>query len=243
MYQARRMMYMEKQIKTKESVLFYVKLPENGKTKTRLAKDIGDEHAVELYKCFILDMIETLSEIPPTVAVCYTPNHAGSYFREWLGEEYVYFPQQGRDLGERMRDSFQQAFRQGFEKAVVIGSDLPDLPAHILMKAFEDLDSFDTVIGPAVDGGYYLLGFRHDTFSPGVFEDINWSTTSVFDQTLKKIQQAELTFSILPEWHDIDNLSELRQLYNQHQQTERKLTNTMSYLHKMKEVMSRKRFV
>jgi rSAM/selenodomain-associated transferase 1 len=182
-------------------------------------------------------MIETLSEIPQTVSVCYSPDYAGPHFRKWLGDKYLYFSQQGDNLGERMKHSFQQAFRHGFEKVVIIGSDSPDLPAHIIIKAFENLDAFDTVIGPAVDGGYYLLGIRHDTFCPEIFEDIPWSTDIVFDQTLKKIEQAALTFSILPEWYDVDNLSELQQLYNRYQHTSqnkrRKLTNTISYLHTM----------
>ncbi len=220
----------------KECILFYVKFPENGKTKTRLAKGLGDGHAVGLYRCFILDMLNMLATIPQQVCVGYFPEHAGSYFKEWLGKAYLYFPQKGTDLGERMKHSFQQAFQQGFEKVVIIGSDLPDLPSDIIAKAFEELRSFDTVIGPAVDGGYYLLGFHHDTFFPEVFEDITWSTSAVFDQTLKKFEQFGLTFSILSEWHDIDTFFELQQLYNKHRHTNRKTTKTISYLDKMKGV-------
>jgi len=226
----------EYEMNAKECVLFYVKYPENGQTKTRLAEDIGDDHALELYRCFILDMLNMFAKVPQQVCVCYSPEDAEQSFKAWLGESYLYFPQQGGDLGERMKNSFQQAFQYGIEKAAVIGGDLPDLPDHIVVKAFKELHSFDAVIGPVVDGGYYLLGFCHDTFIPEVFEDITWSTASVFNQTLKKIQQAGLTFSILPEWRDIDNLSGLQQLYNQHQHTNRKLTNTVSYLHKLEGV-------
>lgn len=216
-------------MQTKECLLFYVKSPENGKVKTRLARDIGDEHATELYKCFILDILATLATLPQRVCLCYTPEDAEFDLKKWLAEAYLYMRQQGSDLGERMCHSFYEAFQRGFERVVLIGSDLPDIPAQYIGRAFENLRTSDVVIGPAVDGGYYLLGFRQEAFLPGVFKDISWSTNIVFDQTLKTIRQAALNYSILPEWYDVDNLAELEQLYARNQQTPQRAQHTIAY--------------
>ncbi|MBD3308960.1 DUF2064 domain-containing protein [candidate division KSB3 bacterium] len=198
-------------------LLFYLKFPERGKVKTRLARDIGDEHAVELYCCFIRDMLETLAQIPQQICLCYAPQTAEPRFRRWLEGDFVYLPQHGNNLGERMGNSFQGAFRLGFERVVLIGSDLPDLPAQYVEMAFERLESYKSVIGPSGDGGYYLLGFRRETFVPEVFQDIGWSQSSVYEETLTKLTRHGTDFLALPVWHDIDNLSELHQWYSRQQ--------------------------
>jgi len=219
----------------KACLLFFVKYPEPGAVKTRLAKMIGYGYAVEFYKRFILDSVETLSTLPQQVNVCYAPGYSGSYFRNWLGERFLYTPQQGKDLGERMDHSFQQAFQQGFGKVAIIGSDLPDLPSQIVTQAFKELDTHDAVIGPAVDGGYYLLGFRQTSFFPSVFEDIAWSRETVFEQTSQKIEQAGLHRATLPIWQDVDSFSELRQLCTQSdRQRKQRARHTVRYWHEVK---------
>lgn len=220
-------------MKSATCILFYAKFPERGRVKTRLAKHIGDKHALELYKCFILDMLETFDSIAlrggdTHICICYAPESAEQAFREWLGTDYVYWPQQGNDLGERMSQSFRQAFQMGYEQAVIIGSDLPDVSGATIVSAFEELRSRDTVIGPTDDGGYYLLGFRHDTFAPEVFENIAWSTSSVYPETLTKIDRAGLTVSMLPKWSDVDNYEDLQKFYKRNRQ--RQVTKTIAYV-------------
>ncbi len=198
-----------------DCILFYAKYPEPGRVKTRLARTIGHEHAVALYRCFIADTLSMLRVAVTDeykVCVCYAPQSAKSVFRSWLGDEYDYWPQCGSDLGERMSDSFRQAFQSGCAKAILIGSDLPDLPAEHVTTAFAQLDANDVVIGPTDDGGYYLIGFRQDSYSPEIFHDIAWRTATVYAQTVKKIQDAGRTYARLPEWWDVDVEADLRQL-------------------------------
>ncbi len=216
-------------MKNTECILFYVKYPEPGKVKTRLAKGLGDERAVELYKRFIQDLNEMLSDIPQQVCVCYAPDKAEPYFRERLGNDFLYAPQQGIDLGERMKHSFQQAFQEGFERVAIVGSDSPDLSAQIVSQAFDELGRSDAVIGPALDGGYYLLGFRKERFFPDVFDDMSWSTSIVFDQTRKKLDEALLRYSVLAEWNDIDTLLELERFIHRCQQNGSGARHTQAY--------------
>lgn len=218
----------------KECILVYVKFPEKGKVKTRLARDIGNEQAIELYKCFILDIVETLSTLPQRACICYAPEESGRVFRDWLGDNFLYAPQQGENLGARMTHSFQQIFQQGFKKALLIGSDSPDLPEDIFIRAFKELETYDMVIGPASDGGYYISGFRENSFSPQVLEGISWSTEVVFDQTCKNIEEEGLIYSKLPVWHDIDTLPGLQAFYERNSDNPQRAKRTMAYWRKMK---------
>jgi glycosyltransferase A (GT-A) superfamily protein (DUF2064 family) len=132
-----------------------------------------------------------------------------------------------------MRQSFEQAFHSGFDRAVILGSDLPDLPARIVTTAFERLNRSDTVIGPSGDGGYYLFGCRHETFSPKIFQGITWSTATVCAETLKKIEQAGYSVSLLPEWKDIDHYTDLQRFYARNHQQPEQAAHTMAYLRQM----------
>jgi rSAM/selenodomain-associated transferase 1 len=228
---------MKSAMNTTECIVFLVRYPEKGSVKTRLATTLGDEHAVGLYTCFILDMLATLETTSATICLCYTPDHAEGHFRTWLGNHHLYMAQQGHDLGERMRHAFQDAFQKGFERVLILGSDLPDLPSYCIIRAFDQLQTFDSVIGPSGDGGYYALGFQRATFCPEVFQDILWSHSSVCAETLKKLEQKNVTFFVLPSWNDIDNLDELQQWYtrNRSAQTTR-AKHTMHYI-QAKEVL------
>ena len=118
-------------------------------------------------------------------------------------------PQRGRDLGERLRNGFADAFSKGFRGAMAIGSDSPDLPEGIVIEAREALEVHDVVIGPSIDGGYYLIGFKPDTFLPKAFDGIAWSTDAVFRETVDRLKEAALDVLILPPWSDVDTLDDL----------------------------------
>jgi len=212
-----------------DCVLLYLKFPEQGNVKTRLANTLGHEHAVALYRCFIADILDILRHVAQGVCICYAPESAEQAFRDWLGADYAYFPQHGRDLGERMGDSFRQVFDAGYAKAILIGSDLPDLPAEHIATAFAQLDAYDIVIGPTDDGGYYLIGFRQDSFTPEIFQNMMWSTADVYAETMKKIHIAGRTHARLPEWSDVDVEDDLRQLIVRNYQSTRAL-HTLTYL-------------
>jgi rSAM/selenodomain-associated transferase 1 len=191
-------------------LLFFIKNPEKGKVKTRLASAIGDMMAVKLYKRFLLEMLFTLNGGTFLFYLCYSPESPLSDLKDWLGDHYLYMPQTGENLGERMKNGFVEAISMSFKRVVLIGSDIPDLPLEFIEEAFVSLREKDAVIGPAFDGGYYLIGFKKETFSPRVFEGIHWSTASVFEKTLKILEQEGLTVHTLQPLRDIDTVEDLR---------------------------------
>ena len=191
-------------------LLFFIKNPEKGRVKTRLASAIGDEMAVRLYKRFLLEMLSTLNKGTFLFYLCVYPVDALEGLRTWLGEDYLYMPQQGENLGERMKNAFMEALAMNFKRVVLIGSDIPSLPLEFIEEAFISLEKKDVVIGPSVDGGYYLIGFQDKKFSPRAFKGILWSTERVFEETMKVLEHENLTVHTLKTLRDIDTIQDLR---------------------------------
>ena len=190
-------------------VLFFVKNPEKTRVKTRLASAIGDQMAVKLYKRFLLEMLSTLNRGTFLFYICFHPEDSLKDLKNWLGEDYLYIPQIGENLGEKMKNAFIEAFSMKFKRVLLIGSDIPDLPLEFIDEAFKSLDEKDVVIGPSVDGGYYLIGFKDETFLPRAFEKIPWSTERVFDETMKVLENQKLTVHTLQPLRDIDTAKDL----------------------------------
>lgn len=211
-------------------LLFFVKFPEKGKVKLRLSKDLNEEIVQELYQCFILDTLIMIEKMGIPFFICCSPPNKKNEFQSWLGSTHQYLTQKGKDLGERMKNSFKEVFPKGFQKAVLIGSDSPDLPEEYIKQAFTTLETRDVVLGPTFDGGYYLIGFKATTFTPKVFEDISWSSPLVFQQTVTKIQHAKRSLGLLPTWSDVDTISDLRILADRSTDTSFKSSKTMTYL-------------
>ena len=191
-------------------LLFFIKNPEKGKVKTRLASTMGNETAVKLYRRFLLEMLSMLNRGTFLFYLCFHPENSLSDLKNWLGHHYLYMPQQGENLGERMKNGFVEAFSMDFKRVVLIGSDIPDLPLESIEEAFISLREKDGVIGPSLDGGYYLIGFKDKTFSPRVFEGISWSKENVFEKTMKAFKEEGLTIHTLPFLRDIDTIEDLR---------------------------------
>jgi len=165
-----------------------------------------------------MDHLTTLDSLSCDTIVCFTPADAETDFKEWLGPERTYFPQEGGDLGERMSNAFRQAFCRGYQRVILIGSDSPDLSAAILDEALDSLDDNDAVIGPSRDGGYYLIGFRDDSFKPEVFEGIEWSMETVLETTLRNLENNWDQVHMLQEWNDIDTMEDVMGLYQRSKQ-------------------------
>ncbi|MBF0379059.1 MAG: TIGR04282 family arsenosugar biosynthesis glycosyltransferase [Desulfamplus sp.] len=199
----------------KECIIFYVKVPKEGLVKTRLANDIGSFHALNLYRCFILDLIQTLKKLSQDIIISYSPNNQDTelFFRNWLGDKFYYKAQSDGDLGVRMRQSFEEVFKVGYEKALLIGSDSPDLPKEIFEQAFLKLKTSDAVIGTANDGGYWLIGFSSAGFCHQAFEGVLWSSESVFEDTMEKLRLNNRHVELMPEWIDIDTSADLLQWF------------------------------
>lgn len=190
-------------------LLFFIKNPERGKVKTRLASVVGGEMAVRLYKRFLLEMLSTLNKGTFVFYLCFYPADALEGLRNWLGEDYLYIPQQGEDLGERMKNGFIEAFAMNFRRVVLIGSDIPGLPLEFIEEAFTSLQEKDVAIGPSLDGGYYLIGFKDKKFFPQAFKGIPWGTERVFEETMKILKQQGLTVHTLQPRRDIDTIEDL----------------------------------
>ena len=182
-----------------QALLIFTRNPEFGKCKTRLAARIGDQRALDIYR-FLLRH---------TASVAAPLSHCDKlvFFSERPGDGSVWDPavfgfqvQHGEDLGARMQNAFSSAFQAGYSRVVLIGSDLYDLETPDLEGAFDRLKSCDAVIGPATDGGYYLLGLTR--LLPEVFQDKAWGTASVFEATLKDL--AGIPTCFLPPRNDVD---------------------------------------
>jgi len=185
--------------------MIFIKNPEKGKVKTRLAKDVGDEKALKIYRQ-LLDLTRRATEKFEAEKWLWY-----SWYIEkndnWDGDSYHKKNQAEGNLGEKMKFAFEQAFQQGFKKVVIIGSDCPEIEASLINQAYQALDQQDVVLGPANDGGYYLMGMRSYY---NFFEGINWSTEAVLDQTIEKIRQKNLSFALLKELTDLDNIQDLK---------------------------------
>jgi rSAM/selenodomain-associated transferase 1 len=192
------------------AVLVFVRAPEPGRVKTRLASTIGAEAALRVYRRLAehtLRVAGALAAEGVRVRVHYTPADAGDAVRAWLGADAAYLPQSEGDLGTRMEDAFARAFVEGAEQVVIVGSDLPALSAPLLRRAFQALDAHPAVIGPARDGGYYLLGLRR--MVGGIFDGIAWSTPTVLAETLDRFRAAGIHPPLLEELADVDEAEDL----------------------------------
>jgi uncharacterized protein len=187
-----------------DCLIIFMKWPEKGKVKSRLAAGLDENVVLDLYKCFVEDLLQTLKRAGFRPIIAFYPSEAGDKITEWLGVEYIYMPQTGPDLGTRMKNAFTRAFAQGCSRVVLIGSDVPDLPVEIIKDAFTSLKDYDAAIGPARDGGYYLIGFSNDGFLPRIFDDIPWSTAVVFTRTIEILREEGCEVRQLPFWRDID---------------------------------------
>ncbi len=187
--------------------LVFVRAPEAGRVKTRLAASLGAEGALRVYRRLAEHTVREARALGGEVRVHFTPAHAGDEVRAWLGDGPRYLPQSAGDMGARMEAAFRAAFQDGADRVVIIGSDLPELSASLLRRAFDALESHRAVIGPARDGGYYLLGMR--TTIEGLFDGIPWSTDEVLAQTLDRLGAAGIEPALLDTLSDVDELEDL----------------------------------
>jgi hypothetical protein len=215
-----------------------IKSPDQGQVKSRLAASLPDGLVVHLYKSFVRDLISTLERGDHEFTICFYPPDAATSILEWLGTKRNYIAQRGHDLGARMANAFKDLFGKGFRNVIVIGSDSPDLPGHVFAEAFDYLKSCDAVIGPSMDGGYYLLGFKKETFLPHALEGIDWSTERVFRQTMEAFRKNAYTVHVLGKWADIDTIADLRAFFFRHAGNDSQCPQTMACLRGCREVFT-----
>jgi rSAM/selenodomain-associated transferase 1 len=189
-------------------LLIFVKEPIPGQVKTRLAGEIGADAACSVYRQCVGRTLDRLSVLRDDITLCVDPPEATGRVRAWLGTTWPVVPQHGATLGERLADAIDRAVADGARRVVVIGTDSPWIDPKRIEEAFVNLEHTDLVLGPAADGGYYLVGLAQP--SPGVFSGISWSTHQVLDQTLANARDLGLSVSLLPEGYDVDRLTDLQ---------------------------------
>lgn len=192
------------------AVLLFLKAPVPGRVKTRLAREIGDRAACDVYRQMVEQQVATLPADWP-VEIHFTPKSAREDFARWLGLSYNYHPQPEGNLGRRLQSAVAAAFERGHEAIILIGGDCPGLNAATLKTSARHLaDGADAVIGPATDGGYYLLGLRRLARADSLFEDIPWSSRQVAPVTTERISSLGLRLARLEEKEDVDDLAAYR---------------------------------
>lgn len=189
----------------KQVLIIFAKNERYGQVKTRLADTTGHEIALSVYRQLLHHTCEVTRELPVKRIVFYSDyiDHDDL----WSTTVYDKRVQFGHDLGERMKNAFANVFGEGAAQVVVIGTDCPELTTAIILDAFAHLNRHDVVIGPAKDGGYYLLAMK--AVNNDLFRNIDWSTSLVLQQTLAICKQKDLSVFLLPELSDIDNEADL----------------------------------
>ena len=193
----------------KRALVVLARAPEAGRVKTRLAREIGDAAAVQAYRelgTAVLGAAGRLGDCDLRVA--YTPAHQEGRMRAWLGPAPDYEPQLEGDLGARMLGAIAGRFAAGAGKVLLIGTDCPDLDPALLETAFARLDRADAVLGPAADGGYYLVGMKRPIAE--LFEGIPWSSPATLSATLARAAAAGVSVALLEQRRDIDTAADWR---------------------------------
>lgn len=190
----------------------FLKLPVAGNVKTRLGKTIGMEKAAEIYKKLAEKNIFDCISNKYDTFFCIEPYSELNHFKNWLGTDNKFINQCGFDLGDRMINCFYEIFEFGYDKCIISGSDIIGLSAKIIEPAFIELESADCVIGPAEDGGYYMLGFKSSSFEISLFKNMEWSTDKVYNESISRLLKSGRTYAatlILP---DIDTEDDLKKI-------------------------------
>lgn len=203
----------------------FVKEPAEGFVKTRLAKTLGNEKTLTLYKHFVNDLIDTLKNSKFEFKLCVYPNN--ELIDEVFGD-YNNFIQEDGNLGVKMQKAFQSQFFLDYEKIILIGSDTPHIPKNYFDETFTMLESKELVIGPSLDGGYYLIAFNKESFNSDIFKDITWSTDVVLKQTLQKTTPHKV--HLLNILNDIDTQEDLENFYTQYKNSYFSSSKTINFL-------------
>jgi rSAM/selenodomain-associated transferase 1 len=183
----------------------FAKEPRPGQVKTRLAADTSAEWAARVALAFLQDLLDRLTAVNATRVLAFTPTSAHSFFAELVRSRFLLTPQSESDLGQRMAAFFTQQFANGAERVVLLGTDSPTVPLAFLEQTFEELEHTDVVIGPATDGGYYLIGCTGQ--AAPIFEGIAWGGNRVLLDTIARLD-VRTGLSVLPPWYDVDTLAD-----------------------------------
>jgi uncharacterized protein len=188
-----------------DKLIIFLKAPRPGLVKTRLAQALGPEAAARIYQQLAAMLMKSLNELEP-VELRFAPDDAFPEIRPWLRPGWTALPQGEGDLGKRLLRAFEEAFERGSRRVVVIGSDCPGITPEDIHHAWTALLRNELVLGPACDGGYWLIGLNR--LLPELFEGISWSTAGVLGQTESRAHTAGASWIRLRELSDIDTVED-----------------------------------
>jgi rSAM/selenodomain-associated transferase 1 len=220
--------------KRRNALVVFAKAPLAGESKTRLVPPLTFEEAAALSRALLIDQLNHLSRYADAeLFVAFAPESAAGLFAELVPAGWSCFPQQGEDLGERMRRAIEHPLSRGFRNVVLIGGDLPPIAWDTFHAAYGALDDGrDVVLGPAADGGYYLVGMSRPIAD--IFTAIVWSRADVFQKTVERIERAGLSYECLPPWRDIDTPEDLATLSRDPQEPGVSMKNVRALLQELR---------
>lgn len=195
-------------------LIIFMKAPRLGTVKTRLQPQLTPEQSLALYRAMAEDLVAKFQgAVEFDLQIHYWPPDGREEMEQWLGDNLVFIAQEEGDLGRKMHRAFTRAFQQGYRKAVIIGSDLPTLEQPHIQKAFRQLETYNAVLGPADDGGYYLVALK--SLHRELFADVSWSAEQVLPQTLENARRANLRIAQLKPEADLDTFPDVRKFWEQ----------------------------
>ncbi len=191
---------------SKKALIIFTRNPELGKVKTRLAKSVGDESALKIYKFLLQHTVDITKDLNVNKYIFYSENIQRDDI--WNPDIYRKKLQTGSDLGERMNNAFSEIFGMGYEKAIIVGSDIYDLDKKDIEAAYDALQTSNFVLGPAKDGGYYLLGMKE--MKEELFQDKEWGADTVLKNTIKDLKEEK--YLLLEERNDVDYFEDIKNI-------------------------------
>ena len=197
----------------RQALAVAAKAPLSGKVKTRLHSFLSSDDATELYRCFLKDTLALMESVPRTdLVISYTPEGAEHLFEGIAGARHRLLLQRGESFGDKLFHALADLLSEGFASAAIMDADSPTLPREFLARAFEEMarPGDRVVLGPASDGGYYLIGIKHPHRQ--LFERITWSSEFVLGETVARAREIGLEVTLLPEWYDVDSAAEFERL-------------------------------
>jgi uncharacterized protein len=195
----------------KTLIIILTKYPEAGKVKSRLARSIGEEKASKIYEALLWDNWHNAKISDQQIRLEYSPPEAKYKFKKMFGDDAQLHLQEGKDIGWRMANAFDNCWQQRFDAAILIGGDVPDIFHTSFSEALDSLKKHDIVIGPSTDGGYYLIGFQRKSFDYKFFQNIDWSTNRVFEQTSKIIRNTNNKLYLIEKRNDLDTFDDVKE--------------------------------
>lgn len=194
------------------ALILFTRVPIPGKTKTRLMPFLSGEECAQLHTCFVKDIYEKAKQVEADLFVFYTPKDEKELLKSVVDSEAVYLPQYGDDLGERMKNAIGIAFRMGYDRVILIGTDIPQIHPETLRNAFDNLEEKDIVIHPTFDGGYYLIGMKQEYDS--IWKIERYGTNTVIYDTLQHMRNERLSTAVGQMYYDVDDKDDLLHLYH-----------------------------